>query len=129
MNLFVDEIVREPGAAANGGPSVSIDVPGKTEARLQIPPMFNQTRLPVEAGIARIGEAGRSVFVNRTHDALIEAIEAEVVDLPVFHLHREERLPTQAIVEREPRHDFPGVLRVEAHEPMAFNQTIGRGLP
>ena len=43
----------------------------------------------------------------------LEALHVELIDRAVHELLREERLPAEAVVERQARPDSPGVLRVQ----------------
>src|SRR6185503_16008800 len=73
-------------------------------------------------------ESRRRIVEYRTPDTLLEFFVIENVDLAVSQRLRQIRLPTEAVVQGEPRRHFPGVLGVDTPEPLAAVTRIGRGL-
>src|ERR1051326_1493158 len=110
-NLW-NEILGDPGAQAERGFSIPKRIPGNCQPRIDF--LFRRdSRLTVEAGIARIGEARVRIRYNGASLTGEESVEAEIVQVAMFERHRDERFPTQAVVQRQLGSHLPCILCVQ----------------
>ena len=93
--------------------AVAQRIPGQSNARPEVVPVGQHAGLAGEARVAGEIEARRRIREHRALRTRLEARHVELIDRAVHELLREERLPPNAVVQRQARPDPPGVLRVQ----------------
>ena len=78
--------------------------------------MGGHSRLAREAGIAGIGEPGRSSGDHLAHGTCVKSRQAEIVNIALFERHRKEGIPAKTVGKRQLGRRFPGVLGVSPEE-------------
>ena len=116
-----------PDAGAHRGPAIAGDIPGEPDARIPFIEVALDTRLSFEARVPRVAESRRRVRNHRAADAAVERVEAEVVDVGLKEVHRQERVPYDAVVQGNPI-EFPGVLKVGAGHRLRHLHRVLAGL-
>ena len=113
VELRVHELVRLTVCGAHRGLAGAGWIPRETDARSEIVPVGQHPGLRREVLVTGEVQPGRPVREHRAPRAGAESIQVELIDGAVDQLLREERLPAQAIVQRQARADSPGVLRIQ----------------
>ena len=113
VELRVHELVRLAICGAHRGPARARRIPRNTDARPEIVPVGQHPGLRREVLVTGEVQPGRPVREHRAPRAGLEPVQVELIDGAVDQLLREERLPAQAIVQRQARADSPRVLRIQ----------------
>src|SRR5207302_1061544 len=105
--------IAERVRRSNGHFAIALGVPRQAAARIEVRPLPVCGRLLRKAGVAGKIETRGCIHELSALGARQEASQVEIRDLAVGDLLRQERLPTDAEVEGEPRIYLPGVGEVE----------------
>ena len=91
-------------------------------------PLRLHARVPLEAGITGVAESGRRVLHHRAARARGERVDVEVVDVGVVEIHRQERIPDDAVAQGHAI-ELPCVLGVGGGDRLRHAHRVGAGLP